>query len=45
MGSTRLAISPSDVLRGFADDEANGSFSHSQRSRRFEACARQIDDL
>ena len=45
MGSTRLALSPGDVLRRFADDEANGSFSHSHRSRRFEAFARLIDDL
>ena len=45
MGSTRLAVSPGDVLRRFADDGAKGSFSHSHRSRRFEAFARLIDDL
>ena len=45
MGSSRLAVSPGDVLRRFADDEANGSFAHSHRSRRFEAFARLIDDL
>jgi Methyltransferase domain len=45
MGSIRLAASPGDVLRRFADADANGSFSNSNRSRRFEAFARMIDDL
>jgi hypothetical protein len=45
MGSTRLAVSPGDALRRIADDEQTGSFSHSHRSRRFEAFARLIDDL
>jgi hypothetical protein len=45
MGSTRLATSPGDVLRRFADADAKGSFSNSHRSRRFEAFARMIDDL
>jgi Methyltransferase domain len=45
MGSTRLAVSPGDALRRFADDGTNGSFAHSHRARRFQAFARLIDDL
>lgn len=45
MASIRLALPSGDVLRRVADDEAAGSFSHSRRSRRFEAFARLINDL
>lgn len=41
----RLVAPPGDVLRGLADVGANGSFSNSRRSRRFESFARLIDGL
>jgi hypothetical protein len=45
MPSIRESVNPGDILRRVADDEANGSFANSHRTRRFEAFARLVDEL
>jgi hypothetical protein len=45
VGPDRLAPRPGDLLRQLADAEANGSFSNSRRSRRFESFARLVERL
>lgn len=44
LGSLRSAR-PGDLMRGLADAGANGSFSNSRRTRRFEAFARILEGL
>jgi hypothetical protein len=39
------SVRPGDIMRGLADAGANGSFSNSRRTRRFEAFARMLDGL
>ena len=45
IGSARLPTRPGDLLRQLADVGANGSFSNSRRSRRFESFARLVETL
>lgn len=43
--SALLTLRPGDAMRRLADQSANGSFSNSRRSRRFEAFERLVDEL
>lgn len=45
MSLAAVATHPGDALRRWADVDANGSFSNSRRSQRFESFARLIDSL
>jgi Methyltransferase domain len=45
LGPARLSAHPGDLLRQLADAGANGSFSNSRRSRRFESFARLVEGL